>query len=175
MKTKLITLILAFMFAALSLSAAQVADSTANVLYVIGEVKEFGYSTNEIVKLTDAPEAATEAYLRQNAERTEVKLEDDIYVYWKINVMTRAHLSLGLSITEDLVYEGYVLPMTVTVGSESISGESSSLEVFRAVNEKDVSNVFVGSKLINITCPVTNDTPAGNYEGKITLTLEDIG
>jgi hypothetical protein len=174
MKTKLISLILAFMFIAASLSAA-VADSTANVLYVVGEVKVFGYSTNEIVKLTDVPKEATEAYLRQNAERSEVKLEDDIYVYWKINVMTRAHLSLGLSITEDLEYDGYTLPMTVTVGAESISGENSSLEVFRAVNEKDVSKVFVGSKLINITCPVTNDTPAGSYEGKITLTLEDIG
>ena len=174
MKTKLISLILAFMFIAATLSAA-VADSTANVLYVVGEVKVFGYSTNEIVKLTDVPKEATEAYLRQNAERSEVKLEDDIYVYWKINVMTRAHLSLGLSITEDLSYDGYTLPMTVTVGAESISGENSSLEVFRAVNEKDVSNVFVGSKLINITCPVTNDTPAGSYEGKITLTLEDIG
>ena len=89
--------------------------------------------------------------------------------------MTRSHLSLGLSITEDLSYDGYTLPMTVTVGNETISGENSSVEVFRAVNEKDTSRVFVGSKMINITCPISNDTPAGNYEGKITLTLEDIG
>ena len=175
MKIKVISLILAFMIAALSLSASVRAESTAGVLYVIGELRSFGYSKNEIAKLTDVPETATEASLRQNAERSEVKLEDDIYVYWKINVMTRSHLSLGLSITEDLSYDGYTLPMTVTVGNETISGENSSVEVFRAVNEKDTSRVFVGSKMINITCPISNDTPAGNYEGKITLTLEDIG
>lgn len=175
MKIKTLSLILIILLIPVTLSASkEKGSSTATVRFVLASVSNVGYSTKPVASLTDEvrdPENG-EVFLDVTSDGLEMANLSDLYAYWKINLNRSSSLKLTLRIQEDMVNDtGTVIPMSVQIaGDETITGKDSEYSLYEGL----ASNPVYGSVLLKISCPVDAETRAGEYKGKILLTLLDV-
>lgn len=180
MKIKTLSFILVILLIPVCLCATEKAESTAKVKFIVGDIMNFGYSADPIASITDEATPVEEVTLADDSSRL-VNI-GDVYAYWQVNLSKRGPVKLLLTITEDMVnaLEALVseeertmtLPMTVeVVNGETtkavITGKSSGCVVYEGGYRPEY-----GYSLLRISCPIENDTNAGEYKGEITLTLE---
>lgn len=174
MKIKTLSLILIILLIPVILSASEEKSSTATVRFVLASVSNVGYSTKPVASLTDEvkePENG-EVILDVTSDGLETANLSDLYAYWKINLNRSSSLKLTLRIQEDMVNDtGSVIPMSVQIaGDETITGKDSEYSLYEGL----ASNPVYGSVLLKISCPVDAETRAGEYKGKILLTLLEV-
>lgn len=176
MKIKTISLILIiFMIPVLLYAATSDKESSSAVVkFVLYPLSNFGYSTKPVSSITDEVEGPEndEVVLYSSADGSEMHNVSDLYAYWKINLNRDTRLKLILSIQEDMVNEsGVTIPMTVEIaGGATITGKDSEYQLYEGVAKEPV----YGSKLLKISCPVDDETRAGEYKGKLLLTLMEV-
>ena len=181
MKIKTISLILIILLIPVFLFADEKDSATAKIKFVLGDIESFGYSSNPVNSMSDNVSPLGEVILMDDTSRL-VNI-DEVYAYWKINLSSVAKAKLVLTITEDMVNtleemlneeeRKMTLPMTVEVikgetTEKIISGKSSSCVIYNWESGRPE----YGSSLLKISCPLGNETNAGEYKGEITLTLE---
>ncbi len=176
MKIKTLSLILIILLIPVTLSASveKEPSTTATVRFELAPVNNVGYSTKPVASLTDEvkePENG-EVILDVSSDGLEMANLSDLYAYWKINLNRSSSLKLTLRIQEDMVNDiGAVIPMSVQIaGDETITGKDSEYSLYEGL----ASNPVYGSVLLKISCPVDAETLAGEYKGKILLTLLEV-